>query len=127
MIKTQIHEKNKFSKCVLIAIKGVAHGISKEKNIKIQILIGLCVILISFLLNIPKLDFIIIIFVSFLVIILELINTSIEKLIDKISPVFDKDYGKIKDMMAGAVLLSVILSIIIGFLILFKPIISIIK
>lgn len=117
-------EKNKFSKSVFIALRGIAQGISKERNIKIQILIGFIVIIVSLLLEIPKIEFIIILFISFFVIILELINTSIERLIDKISPQFDKDYGKIKDVMVGVVLSAVILSIIIGFLILFNPIIS---
>ena len=119
-------KKNKFGKSVLFAVNGIAYGISKERNIKIQIIIGLFVILISILLKIPQTDFIIILLVSFLVIILELVNTGIDKLIDKLSPGFDKDYGKIKDIMAGVVLLAVILSVIVGFLILFNPIISVI-
>ncbi|MDD5651020.1 MAG: diacylglycerol kinase family protein [Candidatus Nanoarchaeia archaeon] len=120
-------KKNKFTKSVIIAINGIAHGVSKERNIKIQIIIGLFIIFVSILLKIPKIDFIVILLISFLVIILELINTSIEKLIDKLSPNFDKDYGKIKDIMAGVVLLSAILSVIIGLLLLFNPITSFIK
>ena len=118
-------KKNKFYKSVLFALTGIAHGISKERNIKIQVLIGISVILISILLRIPKIEFIIILFISFFVIILELLNTSLEKLIDKICPQYDAEYGRIKDITAGAVLLAVILSIIIGVLILFRPIISI--
>jgi len=119
--------KNKFHKSLLFAVKGIVSGISKERNIKIQILIGFAVILISLLLGIPNIEFIIILFISFFVIIMELLNTCIEKLIDKLSPGYDKDYGEIKDMAAGAVLLTVILSIIIGFLILLNPIINFVK
>ena len=49
-------------------------------------------------------------------------NESINSIIDKLSPNFDNEYGKIKDIMAGAVLLSAILALIIGFLVLSKPI-----
>lgn len=55
---------------------------------------------------------------------MEIVNTSIERLIDKIHPGFDKDYEKIKDLMAVAVLLTALLAIIIGLLILFEPITS---
>ncbi|PKP58279.1 MAG: diacylglycerol kinase [Candidatus Altiarchaeales archaeon HGW-Altiarchaeales-2] len=119
-------KKNKFIKSVGVAVNGIAQGVCGERNIKIQIIIGAIVILISMLLGLPKTEFIIILIISFLVIILELINTAVEKLIDKLSPGFDSDYGKIKDIMAGAVLLAVVLSIIIGFLILFDHIVSII-
>ena len=116
--------KNKFNRSLMFAIRGIAHGISTERNIKIQIAIGIFIIIISLVLRIPKLDFIIILLISFFVIILELINTSIERLIDKLHPNFDKEIGRIKDIMAGVVLISVILSIIIGIMILLEPFIA---
>ncbi|KYK26873.1 hypothetical protein AYK26_07050 [Euryarchaeota archaeon SM23-78] len=119
--------KPKFTKSVLTALRGIAHGFSKERNIKIQALLGLIVIIISLLLRIPRNEIILILFVAFLVIITELINTSIEKLIDIIHPKHHKEIGKIKDILAGAVLLSVILSIIVGLLILLKPVIEVLK
>ncbi len=114
----------KFIKGVPIAMKGILHAISREQNLRIQILVGLFIIIISILLKIPKIEFIIILAVSFLVIILELINTTFEKLIDRLSPNYDKEYGKIKDTIGGVALLGVILSIVVGILILYKPIIS---
>jgi len=120
-------KRGKFLKSVSVALRGIRYIISKERNIKIQIFLGFMVIFVSILLKIPKIEFIIILFLSFFVIVLEIINTSVEKLIDKIHPNYDKDYGKIKDAFAGAVLLAVMLSIIIGALILFNPIISFFK
>jgi len=103
---------------------GIAHGFSNERNIKIQILIGLIVIILALILNLPKYDFILILIVSFVVIMLELVNVAIERLIDEISPSYDIKYGRIKDIMAGVVLLAVILSIIVGLLVFVKPIIN---
>lgn len=117
----------KFIGSFLVALKGIFYGISRERNIKIQIVIGLGVLVISFLLGISKIDFIILLSISFLVIILELINTCFEKLIDTITLEYHREFGKIKDMMAGAVLLSVILSVIVGFLILYEPLINMFK
>lgn len=125
-------EKNKmknlsFIKSFIVALKGIFYGISGERNIKIQIAIGLGVLIISGLLRISKIEFIIILSVSFLVIILELINTSFEKLIDEITLEYHKGFGRIKDIMAGVVLLGVVLSVIVGFLILYKPLINLLK
>ncbi|MBU0959663.1 MAG: diacylglycerol kinase family protein [Nanoarchaeota archaeon] len=107
-----------FSQSFLFALKGISRGISDERNIKIQMVIGLGILTISLLLEISRIDFIIILSVSFLVIILELINTCLEQLIDFITLEPHKQLGTIKDIMAGAVLLSVILAVIVGFIIL---------
>ncbi len=107
----------------LFAFKGLKHSIFKERNIQIQVIVAIEVFILLLLLKIPKIESAIIIFICFFVIILEMLNTSIEKLIDKICPHFDIDYGKIKDMLAGVVLLAAILSIIIGIIILYKPLI----
>lgn len=117
----------KLTESFLIAARGVIHEISKERNIKIQIIIGLCVIVISILLKISKIDFIIILLVSFLVIILELLNKGFEKLIDVVSPNYNKELGRVKDIAAAAVLLGAILSAVVGLLILYKPIINALK
>jgi diacylglycerol kinase len=112
---------------ILTAIKGIAHGFSRERNIKIQMIIGWLVILLSIVLKIPRNDLLLIVFVSFLVIVLELINTSFEKLIDFLHPGRHDEIRKIKDMMAGAVLLIVILSVIVGILVLYRPLLSLLK
>jgi diacylglycerol kinase len=117
-------EKRKFHQSVWLALKGIADGISKERNIKIQMVIGIAVIVISLLLKISTVELAIIISISFLVIVFEMLNTGLEKLFDILRSDYDRDIGRVKDMMAGAVLLTAILSIILGFLILLNPIID---
>ncbi|MBU1199647.1 MAG: diacylglycerol kinase family protein [Nanoarchaeota archaeon] len=120
-------KKNKFSKSVGFALRGIAEGISSERNIKIQIIIGMLVLLLAILLQFALLEIIIILVVSFLVIITELMNTAVEKLIDFLHPKQHKEIGRVKDILAGAVLLSVVLSIIVGILLFFNPIINLIR
>jgi undecaprenol kinase len=119
--------KKRFINNILIAVKGIAHGFSRERNIKIQMIIGWLIILFSIILKIPRNDLILIVFVSFLVIILELVNTSFEKLIDFLHPDRHDEIRKIKDMMAGAVLLIVVLAVIVGILVLYRPALSLLK
>lgn len=117
-------EKRKLHQSVWLALKGISDGISSERNIKIQIVIGIVVIIASILLKISTIELAIIISICFFVIIIEMLNTSLEKLIDKLLPEHDGDIGRIKDLAAGAVLLAAILSVILGFLILLEPILD---
>jgi undecaprenol kinase len=112
---------------IMTAVKGIAYGFSRERNIKIQMVIGWLVILFSIMLEIPRYDLILIVFVCFLVIVMELINTSFEKLLDFLHPSKHDEIRKIKDMMAGAVLLIAILAVIVGGLVLYRPVLSLLK
>ena len=116
--------KLKFLRGIFIALRGIIYATKTEQNLQIQFLIGLIPFILGLIFNVPKLHLLILIIVTFLVIILELINTTVEKLVDKLSPDFDRDYGRIKDISAGVVLLGVILSIIVGAAILIIPMIN---
>ncbi len=54
-------------------------------------------------------------------------NRGFEKLIDLISPGYHKEFGRVKDIMAGVVLLTFIMAITVSFLILYEPIIRVLK
>lgn len=49
----------------------------------------------------------------------ELINTAIERLSDAVTKQYDKNIGFVKDVAAGAVLISAIASVVVAFFILF--------
>ncbi|MCK4647400.1 diacylglycerol kinase family protein [Candidatus Pacearchaeota archaeon] len=106
------------------AIKGIFYGISKQRMLKILLLLGAFAIFSSLLLKISKAYLITILTVVFLVIILELFNNNFERLIDLISPEYRKEFGEIKNTMAGVVLLSFILMVIVASLILYQPMIK---
>ncbi|MEK6913129.1 MAG: diacylglycerol kinase family protein [Nanoarchaeota archaeon] len=120
---TKISLKNS----VLCATRGLFRGISSERSIKIQLLISAVIIIISLVLNISKIYLITIIIVCFLVIILELFNRGFEKLIDLISPEYNKEFGKVKDAIAGVVLLTFTMAMIVSLLILYSPVINLLK
>ncbi len=119
--------KVNLAKSFYCALRGIFKGISQERSLKIQLIIGLLIISTSIILKISKIYFITIILVTFLVLILELFNKNFEKLIDFVSPEYNKEAGEIKDRMAGIVLATSILSIIIGVLILYDPVVRTFK
>jgi len=113
--------KVNFRDSILCATRGLFKGISSERNIKIQLLIGGIIILSAMILEISKVYLITIIIVCFLVVILELFNRGFEKMIDLISPEYNKEFGKVKDAMAGVVLLTFTMATLVSVLILFEP------
>ncbi len=104
------------------AYNGVRLSLKNQRNIKIQIVIALIVIALSFFLKFEIYKIAIIIFLSFVIISLEMFNTAIENLIDILSPEYNKKYGNIKDILAGVVLAMSICSVIIGIMFFYNPI-----
>jgi undecaprenol kinase len=113
-----------FRDSVFCATRGLFKSISNERNIKIQIIIGSVIILTGILLGISRVSLITIIIVCFLVVILEMFNRGFEKLIDLISPEYNKEFGKVKDVMAGVVLLTFAMAMTVSILILYQPVMN---
>jgi undecaprenol kinase len=116
-----------FRDSVLCATRGLFKSISNERNLKIQIVIGSVIILTCILLGISRISLITIIMVCFLVVILEMFNRGFEKLIDLVSPEYNKEFGKVKDIMAGVVLLTFAMAMIVGILILYQPVMNFLR
>jgi len=119
--------KISFIDSTLCAARGLFKGISNERNIKIQIIIGMFLIFTATILEVSKIYLITIIIVCFLVVILELFNMGFERLIDLISPEYNKDFGRVKDAMAGVVLLTFGLAAIVSFIVLYQPVLNLLK
>lgn len=110
---------------VRCASNGIRYAISTEKNLRVHLLAFILVLAASFMLEISKIEFLLILGFSALIFSLELTNTAIERLADKVSPEFNEQIGVVKDVMAGAVLISSMFSIIIGLCIFFEPVLKI--
>jgi diacylglycerol kinase (ATP) len=91
-----------------------------ERNFQIEVVALLMNIFLIFYLKISNLDTILILIVCFLVLSAEAFNTAIEKICDIIQPEFDKRIGFIKDVSAGAVILTAILSMMVGIFVYWK-------
>lgn len=106
---------------VRIAFKGIIQGLIWERNSRIQLLVSVIVLTVAAFLNITTLEYILITFLCFLVIVLELINTSVEKLLDVLYPKYNEEIGLVKDIMAGVVFLAALMAVIVGFIIMKDP------
>lgn len=96
------------------AIRGILIILKTERNFKIHTVgLGLNLLLII-LLKLNLIHTLLILIVCSNVIIVEMINTCIEKICDFIQPNFDRRIGIIKDIAAGAVFLFAILAVIVA-------------
>jgi len=102
------------------AIEGILSIIRNERNFRIQLVVAVCVVIVSFLLNISHQDWIAVGFLITLVLISEAFNSVIEAVCDTVSQEYRVNIKYAKDVSAGAVLVSAILSVILG-LIIFLP------
>ena len=112
-------ESYKTSKNVLKSFKYAFSGISfvlkTSRNFKIQLIFAVISLIISFLLHITLSNYVILIATIMSVLILEILNTSIESIVDLVVKKEFSSLAKIsKDTSAGAVLLASINSVIIA-------------
>jgi len=109
------------------AFNGIKKLIKNEHNARIHIVALICVIGLGVFFKIELTEWIALTIVSGLVILMELLNTAVERLADFVESDWNEKIGIIKDYCAGAVLISAIISLIVGGLIFIPKIITIIK
>ena len=107
----------RFLKSFVYAFNGIVSGITDHRNLRILVCIAVLVIVAGFYYEITPMEWCTILLCIALVLALELINSSIENLVDLVTMEKKPLAGKIKDMAAGAVLFASILSSVIGVII----------
>jgi diacylglycerol kinase len=107
-------------KSFVYAFNGIKILIRDEHNARIHLLATIFVIVLGFYLNISTPEWIAVLFAIGFVFAMEMTNSAIENLCDFASPEKHETIKKVKDLAAGAVLLSAVSALIIG-LIIFIP------
>lgn len=120
-------QKPPLHKSFLNAFRGVFMMIKTERNFQIELLAFFVNLFLIFYFKLNNTDAALVLIASFAVLSAEIFNTAIEKICDIIQPDFDKRIGFIKDIAAGAVVLTAIASVIVGVLVYGKYILRFIK
>lgn len=121
-LKTQGREQ--FSKSVGHALDGIEYAINNERNIKIEILMGIIVSIAGFILKINLLEWLVLVLLIGTILSLELINTAIERCVDLVTKEYKELAKAAKDAAAGAVFIMSAFSVIIGIIIFLPKIIK---
>ncbi len=102
------------------AFDGLIYVFAHQRNFKILILITILVFLAAYFYKFSLSKWLILIFLCCFILVLEMVNTIIETILDHLFENRIDPHAKIiKDSAAGMVLLASIFSLIIGFLIFF--------
>ena len=119
------------NKCVgqsfINAFNGFFQAVAKERNMKIHIVAAIMAIILGMLFKLDTPRWMAVIFAIGLVFVCELFNTAIELLTDMVSPEYSKQAKRVKDTSAAAVLVSAVISVIIGTIVFLGPIIDLLS
>lgn len=113
----------RFTKSCRHAFHGLAHAFTAENNFRIHTIIGVVVLTCLYIFKVPRRESALIVLVVASVLILELVNTIVERFADLLEPRVHPYVHIIKDMMAAVVVIAAIAAVIVGLLI-FWPYVS---
>ncbi len=119
------HDAEKHMMFLRATVKSIRHAwrglrlcFKTERSFRIQTAIFLGLIVVTVLLPLTTGERFILLSVAMFVLVLELLNSALERLVDLIKPRLDPYAGDAKDLMAGAVLLASGFALVIGVVIL---------
>ena len=96
------------------AFEGLRTEFIKGRNFRIQIACGILASIFGFIFKISSFEWLSLIIITSLVLILELVNTSLEEIVNLVSPEIHPRAKIAKDVAAASVLIASIASLIIG-------------
>lgn len=99
------------------AINGIVETVRTQRNMRIHLIAALCVLIACFLIDISKAEFLILCITVTMVLAAEVINTAIESAIDMAANHYHPLAKIAKNAAAGAVLITAINSLIVGYII----------
>ncbi len=120
-------KSNKFKTSLNCAMRGLQYVIKNERNFRIELVVATFVIFLSLVLGIKIWEFIIVIFLVTWVLVTELMNTIVERVVDILEPRIHPFARLIKDITAGVVLISAMMSFLVGLLIFVPYIINLLS
>jgi diacylglycerol kinase (ATP) len=99
------------------AFEGIIHVLRTQRNLRIHFAIAIAVIAAAAALSVGRLELIALLLAIAFVLVCEMVNSAIEGAIDISTTSFDPNAKLAKDIAAGAVLISTITAIAVGYLV----------
>lgn len=121
-----VHKNSCFSDSFKYAFKGIQTVFQEERNMRTHLVLGVLILVVSSFIGLKQNEWLWIILSVFLVLIMEILNTIIENVVDLIT---ENQYHplakKAKDMAAAVVLTTALFSIITATIIILPKLIKI--
>ena len=104
----------RLKRCFMDALRGLYWVLKTEWNLRIHLAIALVVVLLGLLFKISAVEWLAVIICSALVIVAEVLNTSLEYLADAVHPEMDRGVGRAKDAAAAGVKIAAVAASVVG-------------
>ncbi|OHA06634.1 MAG: hypothetical protein A2934_01040 [Candidatus Sungbacteria bacterium RIFCSPLOWO2_01_FULL_47_10] len=105
--------KQSFMRSFFSAFRGIKHEL-RERNFVVQITIGIIAIASSLAFGLSRTDKMIILLLIAFVLACEIMNSACERMLNVVTKDHHPEVGRIKDMLAGAVLIYSTVAFVIG-------------
>jgi len=102
-----------------VAIEGIIYAVKTQRHMRYHLFAALAALILGLVLNISRIEFILLCMSIVLVLVTEMLNTAIETTVDMISEKYHPLAKNAKDIAAGVVLIASIGALMLGYLILY--------
>jgi diacylglycerol kinase len=106
------------------AFDGFAYTIKTQPNFRFHLLATICTVLMGIYFSISKYEWLVLAFTVNTVLVAEMVNTSIESIVDLITLERRQDAKVAKDVAAGMVLVSAVMSVVVACFLFLPKIVS---
>lgn len=126
------HQTAQLNRSLLESLKHAGAGLKRvfldERNFRVQLFCTLAVVVVGLLLKVDRGEWLILVLMCFLVLILEMVNTAIEAIVDMtVGKQFHECAQKAKDVAAGAVVVAAIAALVNGVVIFLPAVLRLIE
>lgn len=106
------------------AIEGIVYAVKTQRNIKVHLIMAMLVLILAMVLNVSRVELLILLLTIGLVISTEMINTAIEEVVNLAHAGIHPLARTAKNVAAGAVLFCSVMAIGVGYIVLFERLIK---
>jgi diacylglycerol kinase len=107
--------------------RGLAKTWREEQNLQIHTVSALVAVALGYVLQISRIEWLVLILTILLVVLMEIVNSAVERVTDILKPRIHGYVKEIKDIMAAAVMLASIGAFVVGLLIFGPPILALLQ
>lgn len=104
------------------AIDGIIYATTTQRNVKIQLVIAVLVVIVSLFFDLSRAEFLCFLFTIILILFAEMCNTAIETVVDLYVDVYHPKAKIAKDVAAGGVVVTAINALIVAYFLFFDKI-----
>ena len=110
------HKNKTFFSATKNALNGIIHAFRTEKNLRNDYMIGALVLFISLFFDFTRTELVCLVLTIGFVIFAEMINSTVEYIVNLIKTEYDLNAKAAKDIAAGGVLIASLISVIVAYL-----------